>query len=154
MATTDLQDYKSRAARALLLLHEQTMRDFLQTWRAAKKANVKLPETDNADYKSMETLLIHVLGACRGYMIWLCDKLGLPDPAIDEPPPVKEVQARAAAYVAHLLERWRLPLAAVEPDRLRVEFPGRWGSRHAATQLEHAVLHPMRHAFQLRELMS
>ena len=64
-------------------------------------------------------------------------------------------KTKADGYLEHLLERWRLPLAAVSDDRLEpppeLYTPGMpyW----IDAMLEHAVMHPVRHEFQLRELM-
>ena len=69
----------------MVKLHEQHLRSFVKTWRKAKELNIKLPETTDTDYESLETLLRHVLRAARGYMIWICEKLELPAPEIDGP---------------------------------------------------------------------
>src|SRR5262249_11339864 len=108
MPPDQLTHYRSRAARALVLLHEREMRQFLPVWHRAVATRILLPATDDPDYASLETLLHHVLRASRGYMTWMCDQLGLPDPGI-EPAPGPEVVAREAArYLEHLLERWRI----------------------------------------------
>ncbi len=88
-------------------------------------------------------------------MTWMCESLGLEDPGIAPPPPVARVAEEADAYVEHLLARWRLPLAALPEDRFHSpEFRSRWGVLYCVdAMLEHAVMHPVRHAFQLRELL-
>ena len=80
--TEELGDYKSRGARALVLLHEQHLRQCSEVWKQAKAANVKLPETDDENYQSLETLLQHILGAAGNYMVGICRNLGLTDPDI------------------------------------------------------------------------
>jgi hypothetical protein len=67
--------YRSRAVRALVLLHDEHLRKFLMTWKRAKSASVVLPQTDDEAYASLDTLLRHVLGAARGYMTWMCEVL-------------------------------------------------------------------------------
>jgi len=62
------------------------MRSFIETWKKAKEVNVPLPVTDDPFYKSLDTLLYHVLRSSRGYIIWICDKLILPDPGITPAP--------------------------------------------------------------------
>ena len=154
MAANDIPNYRSRAARALVLLHEREMRELLETWRKAVKAGVKLPESKNTSYASLQTLLFHGLRAARNYMVWVCEKLALPDPAIDEPPPAERVEAEAARYLDHLFSRWRLPLADVDEARFKESHQTRWGtSLPIDGMLEHAVMHPLRHRFQLEELM-
>jgi hypothetical protein len=55
----------------------------------------------------------------------------------------------------HVLERWRAPLSEVSDGRLETpEYPSRWGTRYSIdSMLEHAVMHPIRHAFQLDGLL-
>jgi hypothetical protein len=53
------------------------------------------------------------------------------------------------------LERWREPLQDVPDERLESpEYPSRWKTLYSIdAMMEHAVMHPIRHAFQLNELM-
>jgi len=151
----ELENYRYRGARALVLLHERHLRSFLTTWRQAKAAGVTLPKTDHRAYRSLETILGHVLAAARGYMVWMCKQLGLPDPGIDPIPEDDELEARVDAYLEHLLARWREPLADVEEERFYTPaYPSNWGPPYCIdAMLEHAVMHPIRHEFQLRELL-
>jgi len=154
MPVHDLSNYRYRGARALVLLHERALRELLPAWRHAKAARVKLPSTQDTDYASLETLLHHGLRAARGYMTWLCEKLGLPDPGIDPAPEASVVEKVAEQYIEHLLERWRLPLADVEETRFGATHKTRWGEDMSSEgMLEHAVMHPLRHRFQLEELL-
>jgi uncharacterized damage-inducible protein DinB len=154
MSIRELQNYRYRGARALVLLHEQALRGLLPVWQRAKTAHVQLPSTTDPHYASLETLLQHTLRSAGGYMTWLCEKLGLPDPGIQPPPEPSDVQREAARYVEHLLERWRLPLAEVEEARFAAIHKSRWGEDMSLEgMLEHAAMHPVRHRFQLEELM-
>ena len=65
-------------------------------------------------------------------------------------------RGEADAYLEHLIERWRLPLAGVEESRIElVERPCRWGPTYCVSaMLEHAVMHPLRHRFQLEEALA
>jgi hypothetical protein len=154
MPVSDLAGYRYRGARALVLLHEQEQRELLAVWRRAKWADLRLPKTTDPDYASLETLLHHVLRSARGYLTWLCEKLDLPDPGVEPAPEAPRVESDAARWVEHLLARWRLPLAGVEEARFNAVFPTRWGiDMCLESMLEHAVLHPARHRFQLEELM-
>ena len=108
----ELDHYKFRGARACVIMHEQFMQDFLDLWWAAKSAEITLPKTSDEDYQSLDHLLIHVLRAARGYMTWMCEKLGLPDPQINMPPMVEEVEEVCDEYLDHLLEKWREPKKA------------------------------------------
>ena len=148
--------YRSRAVRALVLLHEEHLRRFLTVWKQARAASVKLPQTDDPAYASLDTLLRHVLAAARGYMTWTCEKLELPDPEIRIAPDARALSAEADSYMEHVIERWRAPLHDIGDDRLDTpEYSSRWQTRYSIdAMLEHAVMHPIRHAFQLEELLS
>ena len=154
MPSTDLA-YRSRAVRALVLLHDEHVRRFLVVWNQAQAASVVLPKTADPAYASLETLLHHVLRAARGYMTWMCEVLELPDPTIRTPPEPAALAAEAHSYMEHVLQQWRMPLRDVGDDRIYTpEYPSRWQTRYCIdAMLEHAVMHPIRHAFQLEELM-
>jgi uncharacterized damage-inducible protein DinB len=153
--TKELTNYQYRGARACVLLHDKHMRDCLAVWKQAKAANIKLPETDDEDYKSLETLLKHILRAARGYMVWMCKQLELPDPQINPAPELNTIEAEADAYLEHVLERWRVPLAGVPENKFGPHsYLSNWGEAFSIdSMLEHAVMHPIRHEFQLRELL-
>jgi uncharacterized damage-inducible protein DinB len=154
MADAELLNYRCRGARALVLMHDREMRAFLSVWRRAREAGTALPETDDPSYVSLQALLHHVLCCPRSYMTWICGKLGLPDPGIDEPPPVERIEKEADRFLSHVLERWRPPLAGLEEKRFDEVFPSYWGVQMSIeSMLEHAVVHPLRHVFQLEELM-
>jgi hypothetical protein len=146
----ELSNYKFRGARALVLLHEFYLPSFYNTWNQAKIAGIKLPETGNPDYESMHTLLVHVLRWAGDYMRWICKNLNLDDPEISIVPSKNEVEVKAEDYIKHLLERWRIPLADLEWEKFELVFE----DRSILSMLEHAVMHPIRHEFQLKELMS
>jgi hypothetical protein len=151
----ELIKFQYNGARSLVLLHEAHMKSFLKTWIKAKEANIILPETDDEDYQSLETILFHVLRASMRYMIWICDKLNLDNPQIDPPPPISELNNRAGDYLNHLFERWRLPLVNVPEDLFfGTSYKSNWGDDFCIeSMLEHAVLHPIRHEFQLKNLI-
>lgn len=151
----ELSNYQYRGARALVLLHEKNMRQCLKVWKEAKAAKITLPKTSDKDYESLETLLHHHLRAARGYMVWMCKQLELVDPAIQDPPNVATIETEAESYLEHLLERWRLPLLNVPEEKFGPEtYLSNWGVPHTIdSMLEHAVMHPIRHMFQLRELL-
>ena len=118
-------------------------------------ASVSLPPTDDPAYASLGALGQHVLGAAGGYMVWICEVLALPDPGIRSAPDAAAMGRDADDYVEHVLERWRAPLREVSNERLETpEYPSRWKTRYCIdAMLEHAVMHPIRHAFQLEELI-
>lgn len=153
MAELELRNYRYRGARALVILHDRAMRELIPVWRRARAADIRLPQTQDPDYASLAAVLHHVLHASGRYMTWLCKNLGLPDPGIDPPPAPDRVEQEADRYLDHLLERWRLPLVDVEEPRFVVTYPTNHEDMSCEAMLEHAVMHPIRHRFQLEELM-
>jgi len=151
----ELSEFKYRGARAMVILHERYMRQFFDVWMEAKSKQIKLPETDDPDYASLETLLVHVLACARMYMTWMCEKLGLPDPEIRIKPGVDVIEAEADDYLEHVLEQWRTPLADVTEKAFYIPtYTSRWKVEYCIdAMLEHAVMHPVRHLFQLEEMM-
>jgi hypothetical protein len=150
----ELEGYRFRGARALVLLHERELRDFVATWRRAVAWGVHLPATDDPDCASPDAMARHVLNAAGRYMTWVADKLGLPSPGIEEAPAIEDFSAHADAHLEHVLARWRAPLRDVPPERFVEVHTSNWGEPFTLeSMLEHAVVHPMRHALQLEEAM-
>lgn len=147
--------YKYNGAKALVALHEIHIKSFYEAWKQAKQLNIKLPDSDDPYYKSLDTLLYHLLRSARGYMIWMCDKLGLDDPQINETPPAEMIEEKAVEQLAHLFERWRIPLTNVEPELFEDKvYKSNWSVEYCIdAMLEHAVMHPIRHEFQLNNLI-
>lgn len=148
-----LPEYTSRGARAMVMIHDANLREFVAIWKRAKAAGVVLPTTDDPDYQSLDALLNHLMRAARGYMVWMCEQLQLPDPGIQAVP--SDVAADPEAYMEHVLDLWTTPLAQVSDEAInRGAYRSRWGVEYVIdAMLEHAAMHPVRHSFQLRELM-
>jgi len=149
------REYLYGGARALVELHERHQREFFGVWRRAESASLALPVTDDPDYASRAALLAHVLGAAGRYLVWICEKLELPQPALDPPVEPETFVLRAAGYLEEVLAAWDGPLVGLTEEVA-------YGSVHASNwgppfcidaMLEHAVMHPIRHAHQLRRLM-
>lgn len=151
-----LKDYKYSGARSMVLLHEKYLESFLQTWQEAKSINLALPEIEDPNYKSLDTLLKHIFRSARGYMIWICDKLNLPDPEIKQMPESDIIESEANEYLVYLVNKWRNPLAEIVEEKFHSPtFTSRWGVNYCIdAMLEHAVMHPIRHEFQLRNLIT
>lgn len=45
---SELPNYQYRGARAMVLLHERYLREFVATWRKAKTAGIVLPKTEDS----------------------------------------------------------------------------------------------------------
>ena len=95
-------EYRYKGASALVKLHEIHLQSFYETWKQVKRLNVKLPDSDDPYYKSLDTLLYHLLRSARGYMIWMCEKLNLDDPLINETPIAEIIEEKAVEQLAHL----------------------------------------------------
>ena len=150
-----MSTYRYRGAAVLVALHAEHLRLFLETWRAAKASGARLPVVEDPDYASLEALLVHVFRWARTYMIWVCEQLELPGPEFGPVPTPEAVEVEAPRYLEELLDGWQRPLCDVEESRFfRPEFTAPWGVQYSIeAMLEHAVMHPMRHRFQLEELM-
>ena len=132
------------------------MKSFLKTWRKAKSLGVQLPETDDPDYKSFGYLLYHIMDSSRYYLTWICKNLRIDDPIINEVPNHNLIEIESSNYLEHLLSRWSLPLVDIQENFfMDRSFPVRWGPEYTVeAMLEHAVLHPLRHEYQLKNLIS
>lgn len=148
--------FKSRGVRALVLLQMEEMDRLFVVWRKAKRLGVKLPSTRDPAYKDLDALMRHPLRSCRGYLTWLCEVLGRPDPCAPDPPEPQHVAKQGAAYLKVLARLWESHMAWM-PDRVlnsRKVHTSRWGAPMTVeAMLEHAVAHPMRHRLQLEELI-
>lgn len=151
-----LPEYRYGAARTMVFMRGEYLKECLTTWKQTKAADIVLPETTDPAYVSLETLLAHVLRADRGYIVWICKMLELPDPGIEPAPAPDAVAEQAESYITHLIDRWQTPLADVEEERFyRPEYESNWGVRYCIdAMLEHAVMHPILHREQLEELLS
>ncbi len=134
--------YRSRAVRALVLLHEAQLRRFVDVWKRAMADSVSLPATDDPAYASLSTLGRHVLGASGGYMIWMCEVLKLPHPGIRSAPEAAVIAGEADEYMEHVLERWRAPLRDITDEQLETpEYPSRWQTRYSIDAMLGARCH-------------
>jgi hypothetical protein len=147
--------YEYEGARVLTTLHASYLREFLETWRRAEAAELSLPATDDPNYASLEVLLAHVLGAAARYMTWMCEKLELPKPEVEEYPDPATLAGRADAYLESVLAAWDGPLRSVSGEvASRKMFESRWETPYCIdSMLEHAVMHPIRHSHQLEKLL-
>lgn len=155
MRENSLAEFKYNGARTLIILHEKNIHSFFSTWIKAKKLNITLPITDDKDYESLETLLRHVLRSSGGYITWICDKLNLPDPLITKPPALNFIESAGSEYINYLLDKWRTPLTKIEEEDFHSpSYRSNWGADYCIEgMLEHAVMHPLRHEFQLEQLI-
>lgn len=149
--------FKSRGVRALVMLQMEEMRRLFLVWKQARRNGVKLPATKDPPYRSIDLLMRHPLGSCRGYLTWLCEVHGRPDPRVPDPPDAEKVSASGARYLDVLDAAWHKHMAWM-PNKVLDSFAvhtSRWGQPMTTEAMfEHAVAHPMRHRFQLEELIA
>jgi len=148
--------FRSNAVRALVALHERELRAFLPVWERSSEARLALPATSDPAYASHGALLHHVLGAARGYLTWICESLALPDPGVEPTPSADRIAEERRERLEHLAERWRIALVDLPDERLEDRsYRSRWGAEYTIdAMLEHAVMHPIRHRFQLEGLLA
>lgn len=148
------KEYKSPAVDALVTLHAKHLSEFVSVWESAKAANIILPKTNDSDYLSMETLLFHVLRSSGNYLIWICKNLDLESPGILSPPDIEIINKQFKEYVQFLLNKWSSFLINLDVSALDKTFKSNWGVQYSIdAMLEHAVMHPIRHSFQLQKLI-
>lgn len=146
--------FKSRGVRALVQLQMDEMERLFAVWKKAKRLGVKLPATRDPAYQSIDLLMRHPLRSCRGYLTWLCEVLGRPEARVPDPPEAENVGSQGAAYLKVLAKAWGKHVAWMSTKSLYSDkvHTTRWGAPMTVeAMLEHAVVHPMRHRFQLEE---
>ena len=150
-------EFKSRAVRSLVELHEMEMRKFLEVWLRFATAGAPMPEANgDASYASRETLLGHALMAARGYLTRIGEWVGRPVTDVDSTTDARDVAARAAAFAEDIFAAYRRHLALITNEELeKQEHRTRWGDLMSVEMLlEHAVVHPMRHRIQLERILA
>lgn len=150
--TRRVDAWRYRGVRALVILHEHELRRYVETWKAAKARGATPPGADTEPAATLEDALAHVLYWARDYLVWSCENLGLPDPGVAPNPEAGDIAREVDGYVEHLLDRWRAPFREVPAEAFYEPYRTRWGRMlPVEALLEHAVVHPMRHRFQLEE---
>jgi uncharacterized damage-inducible protein DinB len=152
-----MSDFKSRAVRSLVDLHETEMKKFFETWDRFVASGAPMPDArGDADYQSRDHLVGHVCRAARGYLTWIGEQLGRPVTDVDPETDGSKIGPRAKEFMAGVLAAWRRHLPALEDKELEpATYKSRWGVQFSIeAMLEHAVVHPMRHRFQLEQLLA
>ena len=152
-----VMEFRSRAVRSLVELHERELPAFVATWRQFARSGKAMPDAHgDPDYESPERLVAHVQGSARSYLLWVWEVLERP---IDGLPLIRDhtiIVPRLDAFMAETLDGWRRHLALLENSQLApAQYLSRWGEPHTIEQmLEHAVVHPMRHRIQLERILA
>jgi hypothetical protein len=149
-------EFRSRAVRSLVELHDAELRAFLATWRRFVASGRPMPEArGDADYESPERLVSHVQSSARSYLLWIGEVLGQPYAGLDLVRDPAVIVPRLEAYMEDTLAGWERHLAGLEDAQLApAQYQSRWGDPFMIDQmLEHAVVHPMRHRLQLERIL-
>ena len=150
-------EFRSRAVRSLVELHEHELRSFLQVWQRFVEANLPMPEAHGDEsYASRERLAGHVLIAARGYLTRIGEWVSRPVTDVDGSQDPLDIAARRSRFADDLLAAYRRHLAVVTVEELEPQnHRTRWGELMSVEMLlEHAVVHPMRHRIQLERILS
>jgi len=149
-------EFRSRAVRSLVELHERELHAFLEVWRRFVAVGVAMPEAHGDEsYASPERLGGHVLIAARNYLVRIGEWVERPVTDVDAAADPLAVVQRAPQFAGEILAAYRRHLAAVTDEELEPQtHKTRWGSLMSVEMLlEHAVVHPMRHRIQLERLL-
>jgi uncharacterized damage-inducible protein DinB len=149
-------EFKSRAVRNLVELHEQEMKRFFETWDRFIAAGAPMPDArGDADYQSPDHLVGHVARAARNYVTWIGDQLGRPVKDIDLETDSLKIAPRVRDFITEVLAGYRRHLSLVADEELEPKsYTTRWGVQMTIeSMLEHAVTHPMRHRHQLERIL-
>ena len=151
-----MTEFRSRAVRSLVELHERELRAFHATWTAFRESGKPLPEAlGDPDYESPALLVTHVQAAARSYMLWIREVLGDPVPDLERIRDADLIVPRLEAFMEETLDGWRRHLLTVADEQLGTQAKSRWGEPFTIDQmLEHAVVHPMRHRLQLERILA
>jgi hypothetical protein len=128
----------------------------MDTWKRFKASGKAMPHApDDPSYESAETLVAHVQGAARSYMLWVWEMLEKP---IEGLPRVREhhlIVPQLEKFQEDTLTGWEKHGALLVDEQMGPkQYLSRWGEPHSIEQmLEHAVVHPMRHRRQLERIL-
>jgi len=152
-----MSEFKSRAVRRLVELHESELRSALATWKRFKASGRPMPDPHgDPDYESPERLVAHMQGAARSYLMWIREVLGQPITDMELIRDAAVIVPKLDAYMEETLAGWARHLTDLTDEQLQdKQYKSRWGEMFDIEQmLEHAVVHPMRHRAQLEKLMN
>ena len=152
-----MAEFRSRAVRSLVELHNVELRSFLATWKRFVASGKPMPEAHgDADYENPERLVAHVQGAARSYLLWIWEVLEQPIPDLELTRDPAVIVPRLETFMEETLAGWTRHLAPLIDEQLAPkQYLSRWGDPFMIDQmLEHAVVHPMRHRIQLERILA
>jgi uncharacterized damage-inducible protein DinB len=149
-------EYRSRAVRNLVELHDRELRSFLQLWKRFVESDAALPDAHgDEDYADRDRLVAHVVRAARGYLTRIGEWVGRPVTDVDLSQDPYAIAGRLSAFAEEVLAAYPRHLAQITDEELTQQIHRtRWGELMSVENLlEHAVVHPMRHRIQLERIL-
>ena len=149
-------EFRSRAVRSLVELHEKELRSFLEVWKRFVAAGLPMPEArGDADYVDRERLAGHVLMAARRYLTRIGEWVGRAVSDVDASEDAYDIVTRAPEFANQLLAAYRRHLAEISDQEFEPQIHRARSGEHMSVEqlLEHAVVHPMRHRIQLERIL-
>jgi len=149
-------EFRSRAVRSLVELHEQEMKSFLEIWKRFVSSSLPMPDAHGDEsYADRERLAGHVMMAARGYLTRIGEWVSRPVTDVDDTKDAYEVVGRIEKFSDDVFAAYRRHLAEITTEELEQQIHRtRWGELMSVEQLlEHAVVHPMRHRIQLERIL-
>lgn len=151
-----MPEFKSRAVRNLVELHDREVRAFLHTWTRFQASGKPMPEAHGDEsYQSAEHLRAHVLRAARGYIIWMTEQIGRPISEVQRAQSLEEVMRDPDSFHLATHAAWEMHAPQFTDQEIeKPQYKTRFGDLLNLEQaLEHAVVHPMRHRIQLQRIL-
>jgi uncharacterized damage-inducible protein DinB len=149
-------EFRNRAVRSLVELHEREIRSFLEVWVRFQAADLPMPEAHGDEcYRDANRLGGHVLSSARGYLTRIGEWVGRPVNDVDDTQDPCDIAARSSSFAEDVFAAYRRHLAEITDQELEQQIHRtRWGELMSVENLlEHAVVHPMRHRIQLERIL-
>lgn len=148
------QIFVSPAVKTLARLHEKHLLLFFNTWQKCKSTNLLLPKTSDLDYNSMDTLLHHVINSSKNYLIWICKNVNIDYSNVSSEMFLNPNELYTQKFIDKLTLLWKNSLTKLTSSDMEKVFISNWDVKYSIeAMLEHAVMHCIRHEYQLRNLL-
>lgn len=155
-----LEDYRKGAVGALMDEYERAaleLKSLVESVGAKNYTRIADPETKDADCRSIQTIMNHVVHSGYGYANAIRRKISMPHtPLGDERRQIsqREITDEIDKFLAYTIEtldgRWAMSYA--ELDEFIIERKANF-SENLEQLLEHAVLHILRHRRQIEKFL-
>ena len=153
-----MKTYRPGAVGALMDEYERAVAELVRLIGGLSDAEfevVRDEQTQDAQCRSIQTILRHVVGAGYGYSCYIREALSIPTerpkiPMLSRTDSLLGLAEMLAHTVATLEDRWRM--SDEEMGAVRIQSP--WGVVYDLEQmLEHAIVHILRHRRQIERFL-